>query len=871
MNRKFTSAILSLAMIQTNCAVFSANASPDFEMSGWTVTPAESAEFDFDTYTDGVTSLKSLIKKGETVKIKAVIDSVDASTDYDFSFYVKAENADSCKVVRDVLYKTDFNPGTDWAKETVSFTSRSNGTLSIQFEFKNTGEEDMIVWLDQCSLSKSGEENNILVNGGFDEGVDVTAPLPVTDVSFETGDRNCLLLWTDSKSSDGKIVKIYRDGEVIAEVPKGTEEYLIENIENGAEYTYVLVVSDDWNNESEPVEITFVPNIQREAPGVVADDDNDVIVGIDDTMEYCMDGGEWIKYSPGEEPDLSGCHIVYVRYCADGEIRESKKATLIFYEKEEVVEGDITGTVEMGIRSVTVKGTSTDSVVTVAISPKDSELYADIVFAGELDVTDGKFEAVFVMPDYAERGSYTMVAASENADDAVMVDFSYVPETVIQDFASGLPALDEHGIEDALRAPENKDILESVGIDTDDFYGISDYSGLAEVIIAESELTAEDLSEYCGTYTAFDLLEKADKAAEAVQILDKYSKYMNLSFGDVSWDETENGELKAWIASQVLREFDTTDEIKEAYMFANVYYLVNQASYDSLEKVMEKYSSEMELDDCDAYSDFLGLSSSKRKKALKEVKLAVSEYTNNDDFKDELEKAVEKVQKQESSSSGGGGGGGGSSSGKTGFASLTSTPVQITTETKAEKTEIVILRDVDKDHWAKDAIEALYNKGILSGMGDGTFNPDGSVTREQLAKIICESFEFNTSPETASFTDVGEDRWSYPYIVLMKSAGVINGYEDGSFRPSAEITREDMAVMLCRACDAAGIKLEDKRAFADFDDDGEISGYAYESISRLYISGIMNGTGEKIISPKGRATRAMAAKLIYLLTGGVEE
>lgn len=92
--------------------------------------------------------------------------------------------------------------------------------------------------------------------------------------------------------------------------------------------------------------------------------------------------------------------------------------------------------------------------------------------------------------------------------------------------------------------------------------------------------------------------------------------------------------------------------------------------------------------------------------------------------------------------------------------------------------------DVPLDYWAAGYIYELHKEGLLNGYEDGTFRPENGVNRAEFCCILFNAFNvplFN--PEYPTFTDVPQDHWAYNYIESLVHANVIKGYEDGTFRP----------------------------------------------------------------------------------------
>ena len=208
----------------------------------------------------------------------------------------------------------------------------------------------------------------------------------------------------------------------------------------------------------------------------------------------------------------------------------------------------------------------------------------------------------------------------------------------------------------------------------------------------------------------------------------------------------------------------------------------------------------------------------------------------------------------------GGGGSLGGGSGSTGTVTPDPTPVV------PEGT----FSDVASVEWAKESIEALADKGILNGKGDGKFAPNDNVTREEFVKIIVVAFDLNDAEAESDFADVSKDSWSYSYVASAAKLGIVSG-DGASFNPKAGISRQDMAVIIHRVFEHLGAEI--KGEAVAFDDNAEISEYAKAAVEALTAAGIINGMGDGTFAPAGTVTRAQAAKVVYgllNLVGGVK-
>ena len=107
--------------------------------------------------------------------------------------------------------------------------------------------------------------------------------------------------------------------------------------------------------------------------------------------------------------------------------------------------------------------------------------------------------------------------------------------------------------------------------------------------------------------------------------------------------------------------------------------------------------------------------------------------------------------------------------------------------------------DVDADAWYNNAVSTLSNAGILNGYEDGTFQPDGNITRAEFATITARFFEATYDGEDL-FSDIA-GHWAADYINQAANAGIVDGYPDGTFRPQQNITRAEAMTMVNRTID----------------------------------------------------------------------
>lgn len=171
-------------------------------------------------------------------------------------------------------------------------------------------------------------------------------------------------------------------------------------------------------------------------------------------------------------------------------------------------------------------------------------------------------------------------------------------------------------------------------------------------------------------------------------------------------------------------------------------------------------------------------------------------------------------------------------------------------------------------HWAEKELRTLVSKGIMNGYPGGTYQPDKNITRAEFAKLVIETlnlvpvFEPEVSSASSSnLTDLKVNEWYYPYVISAVEAGIITGYEDGTFRPSKQITREEMATMIIRALDSRNIPSEPTSI--NFKDTAQINQeYALVYVQRIVSLGLMKGMDADHFAPKKSSTRAEVATVL---------
>ncbi len=171
-------------------------------------------------------------------------------------------------------------------------------------------------------------------------------------------------------------------------------------------------------------------------------------------------------------------------------------------------------------------------------------------------------------------------------------------------------------------------------------------------------------------------------------------------------------------------------------------------------------------------------------------------------------------------------------------------------------------------HKNQAAIEALAGRGIINGMGDGSFAPESGMTRAEFATIVVRALGL-TPKANSAFSDVAANAWYAGFIGVASDNGIINGIGGGRFDPNAGITRQEAATMVARAAKICGIDTDIDEATANaeiakFADHAQAEKWAVQSLAVCYKNGILDSSETKIL-PVSAAKRCEIAQMIYNL------
>ncbi len=170
-------------------------------------------------------------------------------------------------------------------------------------------------------------------------------------------------------------------------------------------------------------------------------------------------------------------------------------------------------------------------------------------------------------------------------------------------------------------------------------------------------------------------------------------------------------------------------------------------------------------------------------------------------------------------------------------------------------------QDVRPGDWCYDAVRYVFEAGLMNGTSATAFTPGTPTTRGQIVAIL---YRLEGSPAMGAnrFSDVAPGAYYASAVSWASENGIVNGYNDGTFRPNNLITREQMAAFLYRYASRKGRDVSDRAELSAFTDAGQIASYAVEPLSWAVSAGLVNGVTADTLSPGGNASRAQVAVIL---------
>lgn len=764
-----------------------------------------------------------------------------------------------------------------WSDIDYSFTFDASGK-----DFKIQVAQQGDLYADDLSLREvlrdeagniTGYGGELLQNGGFED--DFIPPADVTNLKAQAYSNAVELSWVNPDDSNLDNIIVMQDGVVAEEVGAERSAVIIDGLENGKEYIFTVKTKSKTGVMSEGVQISATPVKHYELPAVIKDDVLDRIVGLTEDMEYSTDGGaSWVRYDGITQLDLSGNITVLVRMYAEDDGAVTPELALYFTAAAE--DGDeikLTKAVINGNKFIAegVLNQQTQATVTMLLINKDADRrdLSKILAVGQVKSgADGSFEFSVDIADKrlgeVNDGEYVVYIDSSVTDEISKDGLIFVNS---EKRAEAIAALWENENPYALLEPNSEyyDAYVCIGLPVQEYNQsagiktgvISDFIKLRDA--ADKAEGEKALTEAFTKALVINILKNAD-ASEVYQTLVKYNGILNLSCGNSGFEELlqNNSELVSWICSYMAGKlYNEAADIDARFAEGYALYLINNATYGNISDIIAAHKQTLGISGS-AYERYASLSAGSDEKIYISKKLVLAKTSSPFKSAEAIIKAISDAAASYTPTGGGGGGSGSGSSSSGSSGTYTVSPAN-TSNTEVQPAGSVF-SDLENARWAEEAINYLYQKGIVSGSGENMFEPQREITREEFVSILVRAFGIAEDKTPAGFNDVDEQAWYYTAVTSAANAGIISGVGENEFGIGRNITRQDIAVMLYRCLNISDIGSLDEIDFTDINDISEYANAAVLTMKKLgYISGYTDGS----FMPAKTATRAEASQILY--------
>ena len=174
-------------------------------------------------------------------------------------------------------------------------------------------------------------------------------------------------------------------------------------------------------------------------------------------------------------------------------------------------------------------------------------------------------------------------------------------------------------------------------------------------------------------------------------------------------------------------------------------------------------------------------------------------------------------------------------------------------------------KDYDRTAWYAEAVSAAVDNGLLYGKSSSIIDPNGDMTRAEMAAIINRSFGCYVKADISKYTDVSKSKWYYDDVAMAVQMGTYNGRSNSAMAPDAPISRQEAMTVVARALEL-DYDAYAKTDLSAFSDRSEISNWALPYVRAMVGADYIHGRG-KVLAPLENITRAECAQIFYNIIG----
>ncbi len=188
--------------------------------------------------------------------------------------------------------------------------------------------------------------------------------------------------------------------------------------------------------------------------------------------------------------------------------------------------------------------------------------------------------------------------------------------------------------------------------------------------------------------------------------------------------------------------------------------------------------------------------------------------------------------------------------------------------TPSEPDEGLPFTDVPVDAWYYDAVKQVYEAGLMNGVSERSFAPNGTLTRAMLVTVLWRMEGAPASPGRAAFVDVQDGSWYAKAVAWAAAEGIVEGRGAGVFDPEAAVTRQETAAILYRLAVSKGCDVGVTGSLTGYADYAEVGDWAARAMLWATVTGLIEGDGGAL-RPAASCTRAEAAALLMRFCGTI--
>lgn len=526
------------------------------------------------------------------------------------------------------------------------------------------------------------------------------------------------------------------------------------------------------------------------------------------------------------------------------------EALSVSAEGELTITANLKGTVSLTLFKPTAAKARTHYKHSDVDFSDSSDMQKKIFDTATLNTSDGKLTYTF--PKKAESGMYGVAVGT--------TDGGYVEKEIYYTNADDIESLIKNLNENITSQTDlDKELSENggvLGIDSETYKNFTDKSIFYDMLVGK-DFSADDTTDVVtAAKTALVLTElNHSKGEERLEIFVNNADLLGISLIG-KYAELKDKTMPASFLT--FKSVKTVSVAKTEFTEAEALSYIKEADKSNIKARFEGSLSSVRIP-TDTANKYNSLSSNFKNQALSKLVDNNDKIVSADTLSEQLLKAIGSIGSSSTSTS--------TKSNKVSASTVPAVSVSGATEPDSEKpleTVKVEFEDLDSVPWAKEAILLLRDRNAISGKSETQFAPNDYITREEFLKILVYALDLEDKATELKFTDVAEGDWFCDAVSKAVKANITTGVSEDLFGTGQNITRQDMAVMIVRAANAAKITISGKNitAFSDYD---EIADYAKESVDSLISAGMISGMGDGTFAPNAFATRAQASKMIYNL------